>query len=114
MKDLATFDLGMMPMPDTDWTRFKCWLKILQFMALGIPAIASPVGVNQQIIEHGLNGWLASTSEEWLAVLRSLLSDAGRRVLVLSAARRLVEEKYSIHVHCPRLVACLEAVCARQ
>ncbi len=114
MEDLATFDLGLMPMPDTDWTRFKCGLKILQYMALGIPAIASSVGVNRQIIEHGLNGWLASTPEEWLTVLRMLLGDASRRAAVVPAARRLVEEQYSIQVHCPRLVACLEAVCAGQ
>ncbi len=114
MEDLATFDLGLMPMPDSDWTRFKCGLKILQYMALGIPAIASPVGVNRQIIKHGLNGWLASTPEEWLSVLRLLLNDAGRRAVVLPAARHLVEVQYSIQVHCPRLVACLEAVCAGQ
>jgi glycosyltransferase involved in cell wall biosynthesis len=114
MKDLATFDLGLMPMPDTDWTRFKCGLKILQYMAVGVPAIASPVGVNRQVIQHGINGWLASTPDEWLGVLRFLLSDAGRRAVVLPAARRLVEEQYSIQVHCPRMVTCLEAVCAGQ
>lgn len=112
--DLQTFDIGLMPMPDNDWTRYKCGLKILQYMAAGVPAVASPVGVNAEIIQHGINGWLASTADEWLRVLRQLLSDPNVRNSVVPAARKLVEDRYSVHAQLPRLVACLEAVCGGQ
>lgn len=110
--DLRAFDIGLMPMPDTDWTRYKCGLKILQYMAMGVPAVASPVGVNSEIIHHGVNGWLATTPDEWLFVLRQLLADPVRRACVVEAARNSVEQRYSVTVQLPRWIACLEAVCA--
>lgn len=110
--DLHAFDIGLMPMPDTEWTRYKCGLKILQYMAAGIPAIASPVGVNSEIIHHNVNGWLATTADEWEFVLRQLLSDPSRGAAVIPAARYTVAERYSVQSQLPRLVACLEAVCA--
>ncbi len=112
--DLCAFDIGLMPMPDTEWTRYKCGLKILQYMAAGVPAVASPVGVNSEIIRHGVNGWLATTPDEWLFVLRQLLSEPVRRASVVEAARTSVEQRYSITVQLPRLIACLEAVCVGQ
>ncbi len=112
--DLGTFDVGLMPMPDTEWTRYKCGLKVLQYMAAGVPAIASPVGVNSEIIHHGVNGWLATTPDEWLFVLRQLLSDPSRHDSVVPAARKTVEERYSVTAQLPRLIACLEGVCAGQ
>lgn len=112
--DLGAFDVGLMPMPDTDWTRHKCGLKILQYMAVGVPAVASPVGVNSEIIHHGVNGWLATTPDEWLFVLRQLLSDPNRRDSVVPAARKTVEERYSVAAQLPRLITCLEGACAGQ
>ncbi len=112
--DLQAFDIGLMPMPDTDWTRYKCGLKILQYMAAGVPAVASPVGVNSEIIHHGVNGWLATTPDEWLFVLRQLLSDPSRGETVASFARKTVEERYSVQAQLPRLIACLEAVSVGQ
>ena len=112
--DLSTFDVGLMPMPESDWTRYKCGLKILQYMAAGIPAVASPVGVNSEIIRHGVNGWLATTPDEWIFVLRQLLSEPNRSIAVVEAARRTVAESYSVQAQLPRLIACLEAVSAGQ
>ncbi len=112
--DLVTFNIGLMPMPDTDWTRYKCGLKILQYMAAGVPAVASPVGVNSEIIHQSVNGWLATTSDEWLFVLRQLLAEPVRRNSVVEAARNTVEQRYSVTAQQPRLIACLEAVCAGQ
>jgi glycosyltransferase involved in cell wall biosynthesis len=114
VSDLRSFDIGLMPMPDTDWTRYKCGLKILQYMAAGIPAVASPVGVNSEIIRHGVNGWLATTADEWLFVLRQLLSEPSRRMSIVEAARQTVERGYSVQVQLPRFIACLEAVLAGQ
>ena len=112
--DLYSLDVGLMPMLETDWTRYKCGLKILQYMAAGIPAVASPVGVNSEIIRHGVNGWLATTTDEWIFVLRQLLSEPNRSVAVIEAARRTVAERFSVQVQLPKLVACLEAVIAGQ
>ncbi len=112
--ELCAFDIGLMPMRDTDWTRYKCGLKILQYMAVGVPAVASPVGVNSEIIHHGVNGWLATTPDEWLFVLRQLVSEPVRRAVVVEAARNTVEQRYSVTAQLPRLIACLEAVCAGQ
>lgn len=112
--DLSAFDVGLMPMPDTEWTRYKCGLKILQYMAAGVPAVASPVGVNSEIIHHGVNGWLATTSDEWLFVLRQLLSDSSRRDSVVPVARKTVTDHYSVQAQLPQLIACLDAVCAGQ
>jgi len=108
--DLHAFDIGLMPLPDDAWSRHKCGLKILQYMAAGVPVVASPVGVNARIIQHGVNGWLADTPEEWTHTLRRLLLDPARGVAVLEQARRTVEERYSVASQLPRLVDCLEAV----
>ena len=112
--DLRQFDIGVMPMPDTEWTRYKCGLKILQYMAAGIPAVASPVGVNSEIIRHGMTGWLARTPDEWEFVLRKLMSEPGRQSAVVEAARNTVEQHYSVTSQLPRLIACLEGVSAGQ
>ena len=101
-------------MPENDWTQYKCGLKILQYMAAGIPAVASPVGVNSEIIRHGVNGWLATTTDEWIFVLRQLLSEPNRSIAVVEAARRTVAESYSVQAQLPKLIACLEAVSAGQ
>jgi len=108
--DLREFDIGLMPLPDDEWTRHKCGLKVLQYMAAGVPAVASPVGANAEIIRHGVNGWLAATPGEWTSVLRLLLSDPQPPAAVLAEARRTVHERYSVNAQLPRLLACLEAV----
>ncbi|HEY2846580.1 MAG TPA: glycosyltransferase family 4 protein, partial [Pyrinomonadaceae bacterium] len=77
--DLRPMDIGIMPLPDEDWSRGKCGLKALQYMALGIPTICSPVGVNSTIIRNGKNGYIADTPEEWLEKLRLLLHSADLR-----------------------------------
>lgn len=94
--DLSRMDIGIMPLPDDEWAKGKCGLKGLQYMALGIPTIMSPVGVNTGIIEHGVNGALASTEEEWVAELSKLIEDAELRRRIGEAARKTVEERYSV------------------
>ena len=105
--DLQMFDVGLMPLVDNNWTRYKCGLKILQYMAAGIPAVASPVGVNAEIIQHGANGMLASAPEEWTACLANLLTDGNLRRKTAAAARRTVEAGYSLEVNAPKLEAAL-------
>jgi glycosyltransferase involved in cell wall biosynthesis len=111
VEDLQALDVGIMPLPDDPWTRGKCGLKALQYMALGIPAVVSPVGVNAEIVRDGENGFLASTPEEWVARAAMLLTNAELRRRLGSAARRTVEDRYSARVHAPRLAKILrEAV----
>jgi glycosyltransferase involved in cell wall biosynthesis len=94
-EDLADIDIGIMPLPDNDWTRGKCGLKGLQYMAMGIPTVMSAVGVNVEIISHGKNGFLASTQEEWTACLSHLIEDQLLRTQMGQAAKQTVEQHYS-------------------
>ncbi len=101
--DLSALDVGLMPLPDEPWTRGKCGMKALQYMALGIATVASPVGVNKDIIRYGDNGFLASTEDEWLQVLATLLRDKAARARVGEAGRRTVEAEFSAQVQAPRV-----------
>ena len=96
-------DVGLMPLPDTPWTRGKCGYKLIQYMACGLPVVASPVGVNSQIIEHGVNGFLAETDEEWQHSITLLLKDAALRSRMGAAGLRAVEERFSLKVWAPRV-----------
>jgi glycosyltransferase involved in cell wall biosynthesis len=93
--DLRPIDIGVMPLPDDKWSLGKCGLKALQYMALGIPTICSPVGVNSEIIRDGENGFLAATQEEWIEKLTLLLKSAELRKRLGLAGRATVEESYS-------------------
>jgi len=113
LQDLAEFDIGIMPLPDSPWERGKCGLKALQYMALAIPAVASPVGVNRQIICHGENGLLASTPDEWEHTLAQLLGDMSLRRRLGLAGRTTVERAYSARVHAPRVADVFRSVVAQ-
>ncbi|HWN98999.1 MAG TPA: glycosyltransferase family 4 protein [Blastocatellia bacterium] len=97
--ELAQFDIGIMPMPDDPWTRGKCAMKALLYMSMGVPVICSAVGTNREVIVHGSNGLLASTSEEWVAGLDRLVADPAERERLGVAGRHTVEERYSKE-HC--------------
>jgi glycosyltransferase involved in cell wall biosynthesis len=105
LQDLLTFDIGLMPLPDNEWSRGKCGFKALQYMALGIPAVVSPVGVNKDIIEDGRTGLFASTEAEWASSLERLISDEKFRHTVGEAGRRTVEERYSVRSNTPTFLA---------
>ena len=108
--DLQSFDIGMMPLPDDAWARGKCGLKLLQYMAVGVPTVASPVGVNVEIIQDGINGFLASTEQEWVAKLQLLISDRALRERLAKAGRETIEQKYAAKLHAPHLLEVLRAV----
>jgi glycosyltransferase involved in cell wall biosynthesis len=100
-------DVGVMPLVDGPFERGKCGYKLVQYMACGLPVVASPVGVNRQLVEHGVNGFLATTNEEWRMALETLLSDAGLRRRMGRAGRRMVEETYCLQVTAPRIAGLL-------
>lgn len=93
---LAAFDLGIMPMPDDDWSRGKCGFKGLQYMGMGIPSIMSRVGVNISMIRDGENGFLANGTEEWVEKVGRLVNDPELRARMGAEARRTVEQLYSV------------------
>lgn len=96
LQDLHAIDIGIMPLPDDQWSRGKCGLKGLQYMALGIPTLMSPVGVNSDIIQHGVNGFLPSTEAEWVEHISRLVEDAELRSVIGAAGRKTVVDRYSL------------------
>src|SRR5260370_3518113 len=86
LDNLRPIDIGVMPLPDDAWSKGKCGLKALQFMALGIPTICSPVGVNTEIIKDGQNGFIAHTEPEWVDQMGRLLPPARSRTQPALAA----------------------------
>jgi glycosyltransferase involved in cell wall biosynthesis len=99
--DLRTVDIGIMPVPDNDWTRGKCAFKAIQYMALGISTVASPVGMATELIQHNLNGYWARTSEEWFEALNRLVIDAQLRSRFAEEARKTIETRYSLQAWGP-------------
>jgi glycosyltransferase involved in cell wall biosynthesis len=93
---LQSFDIGVMPLRDTPWTQGKCGYKILQYMAVGVPAVASPIGFNRTLIEDGVNGFLAESPDQWYDVLARLIESPALRREVGLAGRRTVEERFSL------------------
>ena len=96
LDDLRTIDIGIMPLPDDEWTWGKCGLKGLQYMALEIPTIMSPVGVNLNIIQDGINGFLANTTEEWIEKVSMLIEQPELRVAMGRLGRKTVVDRYSV------------------
>jgi glycosyltransferase involved in cell wall biosynthesis len=95
-RDICEIDIGMMPLPDDAWARGKCGLKALQFMAMQIPVVTSPVGVNSDIVDEGANGYLAATEDEWFERLAALVESAEQRREFGRAARDTVVNRYSV------------------
>jgi glycosyltransferase involved in cell wall biosynthesis len=94
--DLLKMNVGVMPLTDDDWAKGKCGFKALQYMALGIPALVSPVGVNTKIVKHLENGFICQTAEEWEKALLYLLQNPNEREKLGREARLTVEENYSV------------------
>lgn len=107
VEEIRRFDVGVMPLPDTPWERGKCGFKLIQYMACGLPVVASPVGVNSEIVEEGGNGFLAANHDDWVRALTSLRDDALLRQRLGAAGRDKVERQYSLQVTGPRLAKLL-------
>ena len=88
-------DIGVMPLQDSEWAKGKCGFKALQFHALEIPVIASPVGVNSNIIRHGINGFLCKTQDDWYNSILELINDAILRKQMGKAGRNQVIDQFS-------------------
>ncbi len=105
--------IGLMPLDDSPWTQAKCAFKAIQYMALGIPTVASPVGMNREVIQDGTNGFLPGDSRAWVEVLDSLLSQPAMATRIGAKGRITVERSYSLTVVSRRLVEILSRVASR-
>jgi glycosyltransferase involved in cell wall biosynthesis len=108
-EELASFDIGIMPLPETDWARGKCGYKVLQYFAAGVPAIVSPVGVSGQLVGSD-RGLAAATEDGWYLALDQLIRDADERRERGAAARAFAEREYSYQRWAPELASLLRSV----
>ncbi|WP_439481072.1 glycosyltransferase family 4 protein [Cyclobacterium plantarum] len=102
---LLQMDIGIMPLPDNAWERGKCAYKLIQYMACGLPVVASPVGMNREVVQHGVNGFLADTEEEWVEFLGQLISDWKMREDFGTKGYELVMEKYTLAGNFQKMLA---------
>jgi glycosyltransferase involved in cell wall biosynthesis len=110
---VASADVGISWVPDDLWSLGKCGLKVLQYMAAGLPVVANPVGIQRELVRHGETGFLAETAAQWADAVGRLAQDPALRRRMGQAGRRLVEAGYSVEVGAHRLLLLLEAVSER-
>jgi glycosyltransferase involved in cell wall biosynthesis len=111
--DLNSFDIGLMPMPDTPWTKGKCAFKLLLYMSMETPAVCSPIEMNSEVISDGENGFLASSSEEWFDKIQTLIKDKDLRKKIGLQGRKTVEERYALSLWAPVFIEVLKKVIER-
>lgn len=105
IEQLNKIDIGIMPLEDSSWEKGKCGFKALQYMALGIPAVASNVGANKTIISHGVDGFLCNSYEDWEFYLSELISDASLRKSIGDQGRQKVIDRYSVSANTDRFLS---------
>jgi glycosyltransferase involved in cell wall biosynthesis len=96
IEDLLGFNIGIMPLINDKWANGKCGFKALQYMSLGIPALVSPVGVNSRIVDHGLNGFICDTPEEWETAIETLLLNRETLGEMSKQTRKKIIDHYSV------------------
>ena len=114
VEQIQSMDIGIMPLDDSPWARGKCGYKLIQYMACGLPVVASPVGVNTEIIENEENGLLASTESEWREALMLLVGDHVLRRGMGMAGRKKIEEHYSLQIWGGHIAQHFHSVVARR
>jgi glycosyltransferase involved in cell wall biosynthesis len=107
---VQSLDVGLMPLPDTEWTRGKCALKLIMYMAVGIPAVISPVGVGREILEQHEVGLAARSTNEWYEALRLLFHDRETAARVGANGRKLVEKEFSVDINVPKIAAVIREI----
>jgi glycosyltransferase involved in cell wall biosynthesis len=98
-------DIGLMPLPDDEWSKGKCAFKAIQYMSLAVPPVVSPVGMNTEVVEHEVNGFWASTMEEWVQQISRLVTDSSLRKETGRAARKKIVDHYSVTAHADRFIS---------
>jgi glycosyltransferase involved in cell wall biosynthesis len=103
VKAIAECDIGLMPLADSPWEKGKCGYKLIQYMACGLPVVASPIGVNSSLVQQGENGYLAASSDEWVSALWRMINDVASRRKMGAAGRRRVESEHCLQRTAPLL-----------
>jgi glycosyltransferase involved in cell wall biosynthesis len=106
--EVADADIGISWLPDDPWSLGKCGLKVLQYMAAGLPVVANPVGMNREMVRHGETGFLASTPLEWARAIERLAQDPPLRARLGSAGREVVQRHYSVGRWAPEFAALID------
>ena len=110
---LTDMSVGVMPLPDDEWTRGKCSFKMLQYMAVGLPVIVSPVGMNKEVLAKGDVGFAATSDDEWYEALESLYKDHSLRAKLGDTARRVVESHFSAQTIAHNLAGIFKALACK-
>ncbi len=108
--DLQGFDIGLMPLIDDPWSWGKCGLKIIQYQGVGVPVVCTPVGINKDLVGEGVNGYWATTQEEWEEKLSLLIENSDLRETMGREGRRRVLENYTYQACAPRLFGVLKRI----
>jgi L-malate glycosyltransferase len=103
--DLRRLDVGLLPLPLTPWAPHKFYLKLVQYMALGIPPVATPLGSNAAVIQEGETGFLASSDDDWRRIIRRLADDPGLRTQVGRRAAEVAHQRYTLQANAEKIVA---------
>jgi hypothetical protein len=111
-RELSRCDIGIMPLPEGAWAQGKCGLKLLQYMACGLPVVSSPEGGAGGIVEHGVNGYIARSDEEWRTYLAALITNPELRRIMGREGRKRIEGHFSLETWAPRMAEIL-AQCIR-
>ncbi len=110
VRDLQNFDIGIMPLPNNRSTRGKGGYKLLQYMAVEMPIIASPVGINCEIIKEGLNGYLVTSEKKWIEKLSILIENRNLRKQMGMEGRKIAEDRYSLRTGIPKMLRIFKQV----
>jgi glycosyltransferase involved in cell wall biosynthesis len=102
IEDLSKIDIGVMPLVEDQWSSGKCGFKALQYMSLGIPTVLSPVGVNEEIVEHNKTGFLVTDADAWISILSNLIEDKALRETIGQAGKNRIQESYSVEANTPK------------
>ncbi|HVF56469.1 MAG TPA: glycosyltransferase family 4 protein [Pyrinomonadaceae bacterium] len=104
VEDLRRMQVGMVPLPVNEWNKRKFYMKTAQYMALGIPPVCTPMGSNPEVIEHGVTGFLADTTGEWITYLECMIRDTPLRLEMSERAAREAREKYSLEANTEKVI----------
>jgi glycosyltransferase involved in cell wall biosynthesis len=112
VEDLRKLQVGMVPLPLNEWNKWKFYMKTAQYMALGIPPVATPLGSNPEVVQHGVTGFLANSEAEWVEYLTILIKDHDLRRQMSHAAAQAAGEKYSLTSNTPKIIGAFRAALA--
>lgn len=105
VSNLRALDVGLLPVPVTPWTPHKFYLKLVQYMALGIPPVATPLGANPVVIDDGRTGFLANSATDWNRVIRRLLENADLREEIGRRAAEVAHERYTLQANAEKVIS---------